>query len=93
MRRVVCPGSFDPVTNGHLDVIGRASKLYDEVVVAVLINRSKEGLFSVDERLEMLREVTKEARQHRRPVLRGVDRGFLPGTGHPGDHQGPPSRE
>jgi pantetheine-phosphate adenylyltransferase len=60
VRRVVCPGSFDPVTNGHLDVIGRASKLYDEVVVAVLINRSKEGLFSVDERLEMLREVTKE---------------------------------
>jgi pantetheine-phosphate adenylyltransferase len=48
------------VTNGHLDVIGRASKLYDEVVVAVLINQSKEGLFSVDERLEMLREVTKE---------------------------------
>jgi len=60
VRRVVCPGSFDPVTNGHLDVIGRASKLYDEVVVAVLINQSKEGLFSVDERLEMLREVTKE---------------------------------
>jgi pantetheine-phosphate adenylyltransferase len=60
VRRVVCPGSFDPVTNGHLDVVGRASKLYDEVVVAVLINQSKEGLFSVDERLEMLREVTKE---------------------------------
>lgn len=60
MRRVVCPGSFDPVTNGHLDVIARASKLYDEVVVAVLINQSKKGLFTVDERLEMLREVTKE---------------------------------
>jgi pantetheine-phosphate adenylyltransferase len=57
---VVCPGSFDPVTNGHLDVIARASKLYDEVVVAVLINQSKKGLFTVDERLEMLREVTKE---------------------------------
>jgi pantetheine-phosphate adenylyltransferase len=60
VRRVVCPGSFDPVTNGHLDVIARASKLYDEVVVAVLINQSKKGLFTVDERLEMLREVTKE---------------------------------
>jgi len=60
VRRVVCPGSFDPVTNGHLDVIARASKLYDEVVVAVLINQSKKGLFSLDERLEMLREVTKE---------------------------------
>jgi pantetheine-phosphate adenylyltransferase len=57
---VVCPGSFDPVTNGHLDVIARASKLYDEVVVAVLINQSKRGLFSVEERLDMLREVTKE---------------------------------
>ncbi|HZB32862.1 MAG TPA: pantetheine-phosphate adenylyltransferase [Streptosporangiaceae bacterium] len=60
MRRVVCPGSFDPVTNGHLDIISRASRLYDEVVVAVLINESKQGLFTVDERLEMLGEVTKE---------------------------------
>jgi len=60
MRRAVCPGSFDPVTNGHLDIVGRASLMFDEVVVAVLINQSKEGLFSVDERLEMLREVTKE---------------------------------
>ncbi|MGH8971162.1 MAG: adenylyltransferase/cytidyltransferase family protein, partial [Actinomycetes bacterium] len=41
MRRCVCPGSFDPVTNGHLDVIGRASRLYDDVTVAVLINQSK----------------------------------------------------
>jgi pantetheine-phosphate adenylyltransferase len=54
----VCPGSFDPVTNGHLDIIGRASRLYDEVVVAVLLNQSKSGLFSIDERMAMLREVT-----------------------------------
>lgn len=60
MRRVVCPGSFDPVTNGHLDIISRASRLYDEVVVAVLINKTKTGLFTIDERLEMLSEVTKE---------------------------------
>jgi pantetheine-phosphate adenylyltransferase len=58
MRRAVCPGSFDPVTNGHLDIIGRASRLFDEVIVGVLINQSKRGLFSVDERLSMLREVT-----------------------------------
>ena len=58
MRRAVCPGSFDPVTNGHLDIIGRASRLYDEVVVAVLINQSKSGLFPLDERMELLREVT-----------------------------------
>ncbi|HWG01361.1 MAG TPA: pantetheine-phosphate adenylyltransferase [Trebonia sp.] len=60
MRRVVCPGSFDPVTNGHLDIVSRASGLYDEVVVAVLINITKKSLFSVDERVDMLREVTKD---------------------------------
>jgi pantetheine-phosphate adenylyltransferase len=59
VRRAVSPGSFDPVTNGHLDIIDRASRLYDELIVAVLINQSKHGLFTVDERLEMLREVTK----------------------------------
>jgi pantetheine-phosphate adenylyltransferase len=58
MRTLVCPGSFDPVTNGHLDVFARASALADEVIVAVLINHSKAGLFTVDERMEMLREVT-----------------------------------
>jgi pantetheine-phosphate adenylyltransferase len=58
VRRAVCPGSFDPVTNGHLDIVGRAARLFDEVVVAVLINQSKAGLFSLDERLEMLGEVT-----------------------------------
>ncbi len=55
----MCPGSFDPVTNGHLDIVGRAARLFDEVVVAVLINQSKAGLFSLDERLDMLAEVTK----------------------------------
>ena len=56
MRRAVCPGSFDPVTNGHVDVINRAAGLYDELVVAVLVNPGKAGLFSVDERMELLRE-------------------------------------
>ncbi|SDU77385.1 pantetheine-phosphate adenylyltransferase [Jiangella alkaliphila] len=54
MRRCLCPGSFDPVTNGHLDVIERAASLFDEVVVAVLVNVSKKGLFSLDERIDML---------------------------------------
>ena len=58
MRRVVCPGSYDPVTNGHLDIIERATKLFDEVVVAVLINPSKKGMFTIDERMQMLREIT-----------------------------------
>ena len=59
MRRVVCPGSFDPVTNGHLDIITRAAGLYDEVIVAVLRNPNKIPMFTVDERVEMLREVTR----------------------------------
>jgi pantetheine-phosphate adenylyltransferase len=58
VRRAVCPGSFDPPTNGHLDVIGRTAALFDEVVVAVLVNKSKKGMFSVDERMAMLTEVT-----------------------------------
>ena len=57
MRRAVCPGSFDPVTNGHLDIIRRAARLFDEVTVGVLVNPSKQGLFTVDERLTMLNEV------------------------------------
>ena len=58
MRRVVCPGSFDPVTNGHLDIITRAAALYDEVVVAVFPNLAKIALFTVEERVDLLREVT-----------------------------------
>jgi len=54
-RRAIYPGSFDPVTNGHLDLIDRAVKLFDEVIVAILINTSKEALFTVEERIEMLR--------------------------------------
>lgn len=60
MRRAVCPGSFDPVTNGHVDVIRRAAALYDELVVAVLVNPGKAGLFTVDERMELLREAVAE---------------------------------
>ena len=60
MRRCVCPGSFDPVTNGHVDVIERASRLYDEVTVGVLMNAAKQGLFPVEERIDMLREVTAD---------------------------------
>ena len=58
MRRAVYPGSYDPVTNGHLDIIERAADVFDEVVIAVMINKSKSTLFTVEERTEMLREVT-----------------------------------
>jgi pantetheine-phosphate adenylyltransferase len=60
MRRAACPGSFDPVTLGHLDIIGRASALYDEVVVAVGLNASKRRMFSFEERTEMLAEATAQ---------------------------------
>jgi pantetheine-phosphate adenylyltransferase len=53
-RRAIYPGSFDPVTNGHLDIIQRACKLFDEVIVAILVNPGKTAMFSVDERVEML---------------------------------------
>ena len=60
MKRVVCPGSFDPITFGHLDIIKRASALFDEVIIAVLVNTTKKTLFTVDERLEMIAEVTSQ---------------------------------
>lgn len=59
MKIAVYPGSFDPCTNGHLDIITRASKLFDKVIVAVLVNSSKKPLFSAAERVDMLNEVTE----------------------------------
>ena len=58
MKKVVCPGSFDPITFGHLDIIERASSLFDEVIVAVLVNKTKKSLFTVEERMQMITEVT-----------------------------------
>ena len=60
MRRAVCPGSFDPVTLGHLDIVERASKIYDEVTVAVLVNKKKSSLYTVEERMALLADVTEQ---------------------------------
>ncbi len=60
MKIAICPGSFDPVTNGHLDIIARAARLFDHVEVAVLQNSSKNCIFSVDERVDMIRECIKD---------------------------------
>lgn len=57
-RTVICPGSFDPVTLGHLHVITRASKMFDKVIVAVLVNSTKRPTFSIDERIDLLRDAT-----------------------------------
>ncbi len=59
MKKGIYPGSFDPVTLGHLDIIMRASKLADELIVGVLVNKSKQSLFTLDERVELLKRVTK----------------------------------
>jgi pantetheine-phosphate adenylyltransferase len=58
MSGAVCPGSFDPITLGHVDVFERAAAQFDEVVVAVLVNPKKKGMFSIDERIELIREST-----------------------------------
>ncbi len=60
MRRAIYPGSFDPVTNGHLDIIQRGCKLFDEIIVAVLVNPDKQAFFSIEERSEILKEVLKD---------------------------------
>ncbi|MFA7637045.1 MAG: pantetheine-phosphate adenylyltransferase [Monoglobales bacterium] len=60
MKTAVYPGSFDPVTNGHLDIIRRASKIFDKVVVSVFVNKTKSNAFSIEERVAMLEKVTAE---------------------------------
>ena len=72
MRRAVCPGSFDPVTNGHLDIVVRAARLYDELVVGVLVNPSKAGLFGPEERIDLLSEVTADLANVRVEAFQGL---------------------
>ena len=60
MKRAVYPGSFDPITFGHLDIIERSAKMVDELVIGVLCNSAKNALFSLEERVSMIKEVTKE---------------------------------
>ncbi len=62
MRRAIYPGSFDPVTNGHLDIIERGSKLFDEIIIAILVNPEKRALFSIEERREMIEAAAADIR-------------------------------
>ena len=75
MKKAIYPGSFDPVTNGHVDMIERASKIVDELVVGVLNNSAKNSLFSLDERVSMLKEITKDM-----PNVTVIVRGLRAGT-------------
>ncbi len=77
MHRAVYPGSFDPVTYGHLDIIKRSAELVDELIVAVLVNRSKTPLFSADERVNMLRDVTKNISNVRVESFSGLSVDFV----------------
>lgn len=63
MRRAIYPGSFDPVTNGHLDIIERGCKLFDEIIIGILVNPEKQPFFTVEERQEMLNEVVQHITQ------------------------------
>ena len=63
MRRAIYPGSFDPVTNGHLDIIERGCKLFDEIIISILVNPEKQPFFTVEERREMLSEVLQNINQ------------------------------
>lgn len=58
--KAIYPGSFDPITFGHLDIIARASKLYDELIILIMVNDAKSGLFTIEERKEMIEEVCKK---------------------------------
>ena len=60
MRRAIYPGSFDPVTNGHLDIIERSCKLFDEIIIGILVNPEKQPFFSIEERCDMLTQVLQE---------------------------------
>jgi len=60
MRRAIYPGSFDPVTNGHLDIIERGCKLFDEIIIAILVNPDKQPFFTIEERCDMLAGVLQE---------------------------------
>ena len=77
MRRAIYPGSFDPVTNGHLDIIERGCKLFDEIIVSILVNPEKKPFFTVDERREMLSEVLKDINQGKCNVLVDSFQGLL----------------
>ena len=81
MKTVLCPGSFDPITHGHLDIIRRAAALFDEVIVLVAENKDKHGFFTPQERMEMIRLATAEVPNVRVDYTDGLLIDYLRETG------------
>ena len=77
MRRAIYPGSFDPLTNGHLDIIERGCKLFDEIIIGILVNPTKQPFFTIEERQEMLDKVLKDIRKGACSVRVDSFRGLL----------------
>lgn len=77
MKRAVFPGSFDPITKGHLDIIERSAKIFDEIIVAVLINADKKGLFTIEERVELIKRSTSHIKNVKVKSFKGLLVDFL----------------
>jgi pantetheine-phosphate adenylyltransferase len=80
-KKIVYPGSFDPVTNGHLDIVERAAKIFDEVIVSVFCNPNKEPVFTMDERVEMLKKSTKDLHNVRVDSFSGLTTKYVHSIG------------
>ena len=80
-KKIVYPGSFDPVTNGHLDIVERAAKIFDEVIVSVFYNPNKEPVFTMDERVEMLKKSTKDLHNVRVDSFSGLTTKYVNSIG------------
>jgi pantetheine-phosphate adenylyltransferase len=80
-KKIVYPGSFDPVTNGHLDIVERAAKIFDEVIVSVFYNPNKEPVFTMDERVEMLKKSTKDLHNVRVDSFSGLTTKYVHSIG------------
>ena len=72
MRRAIYPGSFDPITNGHLDIIDRATMIFDELIIAITSSTSKKGMFSLDERLSMVKSIVKDNKKIKVMIFEGL---------------------